>query len=39
MQLNGIVEAARGISGGEAIIFTGNGYLHAQRNPVAGMRT
>lgn len=32
-------EAARGISGDQAIFFSGNGYIQARSNPVAGRST
>jgi N-acetylneuraminic acid mutarotase len=38
-QVNGTVEVAAGISGGQAVFFSGNGYALAQSNPVAGRNT
>jgi len=35
-QIIGTVEATDGISGGQAASFSGNGYILAQTNPVAG---
>jgi hypothetical protein len=35
----GTVSAVKGISGGQAILFSGNGYLQAQSNPAAGRST
>jgi hypothetical protein len=35
-QVNGTVSTATGISGGQAILFSGNGYLQASSNPAAG---
>jgi hypothetical protein len=37
-QVNGTVDVAKGISGGQAIFFSRNGYLQAQGNPVAGRK-
>jgi hypothetical protein len=38
-QINGTVDVAKGISGGQAIFFSGDGYIQAQSNPVAGRNT
>lgn len=38
-QINGTVDVAKGISAGQAIFFSGNGYIQAQSNPVAGRNT
>ena len=35
-QVSGVVAQATGISGGQGISFTGNGYLQAANNPAAG---
>jgi hypothetical protein len=35
-QVNGAVLSATGTSGGQAILFSGNGYLQASSNPAAG---
>jgi hypothetical protein len=37
--VNGTVAVANGISGGQAILFSGNGYIQAQSNPAAGRST
>ena len=38
-QVHGLVDVTRGISGGQAILFSGNGYIQAQENPAAGRST
>jgi len=38
-QVNGAVDVTESISGGQAIFFSGNGYIQAQSNPVAGRST
>jgi len=35
-QVNGSVDVAEGIAGGQAIFFSRNGYIQAQSNPAAG---
>ena len=38
-QINGTVSAGKGISDGQSIDFSGDGYIQAQINPVAGRNT
>jgi Concanavalin A-like lectin/glucanases superfamily len=38
-QVNGAVDMVQGISGGQAIFFSGDGYILAQSNPVAWRNT
>jgi hypothetical protein len=38
-QVHGTVDVARGVSGGGAILFSGNAYVQAQTNPAAGRST
>jgi hypothetical protein len=38
-RVNGSVEIVEGLSGGQAIYFSGDGYILAQNNPAAGRKT
>lgn len=38
-QLKGTVEMVNGLSSGQAIFFSGNGYIQAESNPAAGRNT
>lgn len=38
-QVHGAVGTTGGIAGGQAILFSGDGYIQAQRNPAAGRST
>jgi len=37
--VNGTVDVANGLSSGQAIFFSGNGYIQAESNPAAGRNT